>query len=218
MDIMAAIRGRRSIRDFRRTKIPDDVLIDIFEAAKWAPMAGNIFNVKIVACEDPGHKAIIAKATTQDFVKDAPIVLVICVDAGIVKKEFGERGDMYAKQGAAAAIQNILLVAESHGFGSCWIGAFTEGKIRTALVIKDSFEIHAIIPIGYPAHKPKPPQKTPVDTYLTWDMLSGLDYPRNPRQRIGKPAYYPERLTEKVARWHEKLKAHIEGMKKKRTT
>ncbi len=216
MDAMAAIRGRRSVRDFRRTKIPDDVLVDIFEAAKWAPTAGNIFNTKVVACEDPGHKAIIAKATTQDFVKDAPVVLVVCSDANIMKKEFGERGDMYAKQSTAAAIQNMLLAAESHGVGSCWIGAFTEGKIRTALVIKDSFEIHAIVPIGYPVRKPKPQQKMPVDTYLTWDRLSGLDYPRNPRQRIGKPAYYPERLTEKVARWHGQLKEHIEAMKRKK--
>ena len=210
---MSAIRERRSVKEFRRTKIPNEVLIDIFEAARWAPAAGNTFNTKVVACEDTGHKAIIAKATTQDFVKDAPIVLVVCSDSGIMKREFGERGDMYAKQSTAAAIENMLRAAEGHGVGSCWIGAFTEGKIRTALAIKDSFEIHAIIPMGYPARKPRPPQKMPVDTYLTWDKFSGLDYPRNPRQRIGNPAQYPERLTEKVQRWHGQLKEHIAAMK-----
>jgi nitroreductase len=217
MDIMSAIRERRSVKEFRRTKIPNEVLLDIFEAARWAPAAGNIFNTKVIACEDQGHKAIIAKATTQDFVKDAPIVLVVCSDAGIMRREFGERGDMYAKQSTAAAIQNILLAAEGHGVGTCWIGAFTEGKIRTALAIKDWAEIHAIIPMGYPARKPRAPQKMPVDTYVTWDMFAGLDYPRNPRQRIGNPAYYPERLVDKAQRLHAQLKEHIAAMKRKRT-
>lgn len=41
MTLAEAIRGRRSIRQFRKDEIPGDVLEDILEAARWAPSWGN---------------------------------------------------------------------------------------------------------------------------------------------------------------------------------
>ncbi len=41
MTLAEAIRGRRSIRKFRKDEIPGEVLREILEAARWAPSWGN---------------------------------------------------------------------------------------------------------------------------------------------------------------------------------
>jgi nitroreductase len=37
MDILKAVKERRSIRDFQKKKIPDDLIDKLLEALIWAP-------------------------------------------------------------------------------------------------------------------------------------------------------------------------------------
>lgn len=62
---------------------------------------------------------------------------------------------------AAALIQNILLLAEDRGLGTCWMTApkNAEDLINEAMGIDDQ-ELVSIIPIGYPdQNPPAPPRK-----------------------------------------------------------
>ncbi len=44
----------------------------------------------------------------------------------------------------------MILVAWELGLGSCWIGAFTEGKVKKALGIPNEVRVVALTPLGYP--------------------------------------------------------------------
>ena len=161
MDVIEAIKTRRSIRSFKEEKIPDEILEKILEAATYAPSSGNLQNWEFILIKDQKAKERIAEiALGQDFIAEADVILVVCSNDRKIWR-YGERGkNLYSIQNVAAAIQNILLAANSFGVGSCWIGAFDEDELSEFLELPKNVRVHAIIPLGYPAEKPTMPSRT----------------------------------------------------------
>jgi len=48
MDILKAVKERRSIRDFQKKKIPDDLLNTLMEALIWSPRVSKKEAVEVV--------------------------------------------------------------------------------------------------------------------------------------------------------------------------
>jgi nitroreductase len=64
-------------------------------------------------------------------------------------------------------MQNIVLEATELGLGTCWIGAFDEGKLRKALNIPNDYKIVAMTPIGYADEQKEPAtERKPLETFL----------------------------------------------------
>ena len=158
MDVLEAIKGRRSIRIFKKQDIPAEIAEKLIEAARWAPSAGNIQPWEFIIVRKPEIKKKLAEAAlNQSFIKEAPVVIVVCANEFRSSKGYGFRGKtLYCIQDTAAAIQNIHLTAYALGLGSCWVGAFREEKAREILNIPNGIRPVALIPIGYPARRPKP--------------------------------------------------------------
>ncbi len=158
MDVIAAIKKRRSIRKFEKKSIPNDVLQQVMECAVLAPSAGNrqpwIFHV----VKDQGIKQKLVKAAGgQTFLGDAPVVVVISGDPEVSAKRYGDRGrSLYYIQDTAAAVTNIILAATSFELGTCWVGAFRETLVSQALGLPENLRPLAMVPMGYPAEKREP--------------------------------------------------------------
>jgi len=161
MDVLDAIKERRSIRRFKSVDMEWDKLDKILEAAKWAPSAGNLQARDIIVVRNKETREEIAKAAlSQDFIADAPVVLVVCANRGKSGSRYGYRGEqLYCIQDATASIQNILLSAFSLGLGSCWVGAFDDNRLREILHIPHGVDPIAIIPIGHPDEIPSAPPR-----------------------------------------------------------
>ena len=41
MDVFEAIKGRRSIRRFKKDPVPDELILKVIDAARWAPSSKN---------------------------------------------------------------------------------------------------------------------------------------------------------------------------------
>ena len=69
-----------------------------------------------------------------------------------------------AVQGVAMAVQNILLSAHTHGLGACWMCAplFCQEEVGAALGVPEHWRAQALITLGTPASKGKPPNRRPV--------------------------------------------------------
>ena len=170
MDALEAIRTRRSVRKFKSRAIPDSALYTILESARWAPSANNLQPWQVIVVEDEGTKKLIAEESLeQDFIADAPIVLVICSRPGPCEKEFEELGEKFCTQSVAAAVQNILITANSLGLGACWIGSFAEAKLRKELKLPEGISVDAIIPIGWPAEKTRPAGKRELADFVFFE-------------------------------------------------
>ena len=163
MDILKAVKERRSLRDFQKKGIPDALLDRLAEALIWAPSAGNLQARKFYFVKQPDIKnKIAAAALNQSFIAEAPLVIVGCTDSRISGK-YGERGVyLYSIQDVALSIMGMMLVAHENGLGSCWVGAFNEADIRKILDIPNHLRPVAIVPVGYPAKIPYPPPRVSI--------------------------------------------------------
>jgi nitroreductase len=59
----------------------------------------------------------------------------------------------------AIAIDHITLCAVAEGLGTCWIGAFDEGRVRAILGIPSHIRVVGLLPIGYPVDPAPVPKR-----------------------------------------------------------
>jgi len=156
MDVLEAIKGRRSIRAFKNQDVSAKTVEKLIDAAQWAPSAGNIQPWEFIIVRKPEIKRkLVDAALDQMFIEEAPVVIVVCANEEHSSQGYGVRGKtLYCIQDTAAAIQNIHLTAYSLRLGTCWVGAFREEETREILKIPHGIRPVAIVPIGYPAEAP----------------------------------------------------------------
>lgn len=160
MDVLSAVKGRRSIRDFQKKDIPDELIDKLIDALIWAPSAGNLQSRKFYFIKDPLIKKRLSEAAlNQSFIARAPLVVVGCADSSI-RMRYGQRGvELYSIQDASISIMSMMLVAHELGLGSVWVGAFREDEVRLALSLPDNLRPIAIVPVGYPEKIPPAPRR-----------------------------------------------------------
>ena len=56
------IRTRRSVRKYKDKPIPWDNIVEILQAGKYAPFAGNILNCKFIVVKSEDRRKAIAEA------------------------------------------------------------------------------------------------------------------------------------------------------------
>lgn len=159
MDFEKVIKQRASIRDYSDKKVDYDAVMKAIEAANLAPSPDNLSILRFIIVEDSEKIAKIAQACQQTFVKDAPILVVVCSDKANTEKMFDERAEKYIKQHAGAAIENFLLKITDMKLASCWVGAFSDVSIKNTLKIPNDIDIEAVLPIAYKSKSEKEKQK-----------------------------------------------------------
>ncbi|HAM53187.1 MAG TPA: nitroreductase [Nitrospiraceae bacterium] len=160
MDVLQAVKGRRSIRNFQKKDIPDEIIDVLIDALIWAPSAGNLQARKFYFVRDHRMKEMIASAAlNQGFIAEAPLLIVGCTDYRIANR-YGDRGiTLYTIQDVAASVMGMMLCAYAHGLGTVWIGAFRDSEVSTILALPQNLKPVAIIPVGYPSRVPPPPPR-----------------------------------------------------------
>jgi nitroreductase len=173
MDVLEAIRGRRSIRAYVKRAVPSEDVETLIGAALCAPSAGNIQPWEFIVVGKPEIKQkLVEAALGQAFIGEAPVVIVVCANENRSSQGYGERGKtLYCIQDTAAAIQNILLTAHSLGLGTCWIGAFREESVKEILEIPDGIRPTAMIPVGYPAEPPPPRSRSLMNRVVHYETF-----------------------------------------------
>lgn len=164
MEVHDAIKGRRSVRMFRKEPVEEEKVAALKDSLIWAPSAGNLQMRRFyfVFNEDVKKRLVIA-ALNQRFIQDAPLVVVACADLRIIDY-YGKRGvELYSIQDAAVSVENMMLMAHSLGLGSVWVGAFSEPEVARVLGLTENLRPVALVPVGYPARLPSPPKRVSVE-------------------------------------------------------
>jgi len=155
MDVLEAIRSRRSIRKFRPEPIPEEKLKTILEAGRLAPSAGNRQPWLFVVVKDPERKRSLAKAAdNQTFITDASMIIVALGDSNASPRWF-ERDPMIA-------VEHMVLAATGFGYGTCWIGAFNEKEVKKLLRIPKKLKVIALLAVGFPDESPPAKPRKPL--------------------------------------------------------
>lgn len=151
MDVFEAMKGRQSIRRFRKDPVPHDKILRMVEAATWAPSAGNTQSARFIVVKDSTLLArmkgivdgLLSRVTGKEVPPDkinyhnlfAVAPAAVCVvgkpyesatDRNLREKD-PERHRMRryqvnaGLQSVASAITQFLLAAYSLGYGTCWM-------------------------------------------------------------------------------------------------
>jgi nitroreductase len=161
LEFEEVIKSRRTIRKFKEEDVAEEDIRNLIEAGILAPSAGNTQPTEYIIIRDMATKhSISQEALGQTHIMEAPVLIAVCANISRSEKRYGSRGrELYCIQDSAAAIENILLTAESLGLGAAWIGAFKERPVKDVLKIPDDVRLLAIIPVGHPAEIPDVPKR-----------------------------------------------------------
>jgi len=164
MSILKIIKERRSIRGFQKKEIPGEIIDKMIESLIWAPSAGNLQSRKFYfVFEEKIKEKLVEAAFGQNFIAQAPLVIIGCTDKEKVDY-YGERGkNLYSICDVSASIQNMMLLAKELGLGTCWVGKFDEKEVSKILNLPDNLRPIVIVPVGYPAEKPSVPPRVSGD-------------------------------------------------------
>ncbi|WGI16850.1 nitroreductase family protein [Methanonatronarchaeum sp. AMET-Sl] len=167
LDLFDVIRSRRSVRKFKDQSVGDEEVVKVLKAGVWAPSAGNLQSRDYVVVRDGEVKRELVKAAEQQFIFDAPVVIVVCANMERASEKYGDRGyNLYSIQDATAAVQNMLLTVHALGLGSCWIGAFDEERVSEVLGLPSGVRPVSMLPIGHPDVDPNPPKRYPLEKFV----------------------------------------------------
>ncbi len=149
MDVLDAIKTRKSIRKFLDKPVEEEKLKKILEAARLAPSAKNRQEWRFVIVRDKETRKKIAEAAGgQDFVGQAPVVIVACAETD---GHLMTCGQACYPIDVAITLDHITLMAVELGLGTCWIGKFYVDKVKEILGIPDDIQVVELMPLGYPA-------------------------------------------------------------------
>lgn len=192
------MESRRSIRRFQDRPVPRPVLERLLRAASAAPSAHNQQPWRFVVVSPGAERQRLAAHMAQEFRKDleadgladdaieprlaravdrlvgAPAAIVLCCSTAgerrhtDLRRQEAER--TMALQSVSLAGGQLLLAAHAEGLGACWMCGplFAPQAVRAALGLPDDWEPQAVIVLGWPAEKPTPPGRLPLDATVIW--------------------------------------------------
>jgi nitroreductase len=151
MQVLEAIRTRRSVRSYSPRPLPPEVLERLREALRAAPSACNLQPWHFIFVTDAGLRRKLAEvAQRQLWLAEAPVIVAACgFPEQAAKAIAGYRSS--AEIDVAIALDHLSLAAVAEGLGTCWIGAFHEERVKLLLDVPPAAKVVALMPVGYPA-------------------------------------------------------------------
>lgn len=154
MEFQEVVFGRRSVRNFLDRPIDKEKLNQLIEAAIHAPSASNKQAWKFIVIDDENIKKTICSMNGSvvkagsEIILRAPIGIVVLYRNDVSKNYIQYRDTI---QSAAAAIQNMQLMAYNIGLGTCWICKLPLQKtLKKLLNIPRVYDVIAYVALGYP--------------------------------------------------------------------
>jgi len=146
------LRGLRAVRNFRPDPVPQEVVDDVLEVARWSGSASNRQPWEIVVLRDP--KTLDALAAVEGYaghLAGAPLGIVLVMAGGRQEQETYDEGRLS---------ERIMLAAWAHGVGSSigWIVGSGRDAARDLLGIPSGRVVRTAISLGYPEDMARRPR------------------------------------------------------------
>lgn len=179
-EVINAIKSRRSVRSYKSGVLSREIFQAIIEAGCYAPTGHNAQPWHFSVIQDRALLEEINAKTKQvmcgvpvDWIQDvgrnpaadithrAPaLILISC-----------KKGAISGPTDCTAAMENMMIAAESLGVGSCWMGfvnfLFGDAGIMKKLGVPEGYEPQQAAAFGYPDGKKEAPGRDlDVVTYI----------------------------------------------------
>jgi nitroreductase len=167
VDVEEAIRTRRTHKVYGREPVPQAMLDELFELARWAPNHNltNPWRFRVVGPESLAQLKEAAGAEAAAKLDRAPtLVVVSAVEGGDPVQDEED----YAAASVAAYI--VLLAAHARGLAGYWrtpaVLRTPEG--RSAVGVPDGERAIALLHLGPRRQEKEPPERMPPGDFVTY--------------------------------------------------
>lgn len=161
------LAGRRSVRFYQSIPVEKELIEEIIGVTRSAPSAGNLEAWDVVVVTDEGTRELLADAAfSQEHVKNAPLIFVVCANYIRSMSRYGERGILYAMEDATIAGTYLMLACYAAGLGSCWTGAFDDEMIREILDLPGHARPVSLLTAGYPQEITPSPNRIETNEHI----------------------------------------------------
>ena len=158
MEVLEAIKTRRSIRKYKTDPIDDKTLQTVLEAARLAPSWANTQCWRFIVVQDGDIKNKLADTLNEtnpamDAIRNAPLVIAACAELSKSGCYDGvpatDKGDWFMFD-VALAMQNLVLAAHSLGLATVHVGRFDAKEAANILEVPQGYCVVEMTPLGYP--------------------------------------------------------------------
>lgn len=186
MDILELIKKRHTIRKYQDKPVSADVTGKIIEAGRWSSsihgmqpwhfiviknkeIIGNIAAIMFEKSKKLSTGGNVLVRSSAESISNAQNLILVyntkefsCF-AEKLKGDFKKTAWIAEICGISAAIQNMILAADSLGLGTCWFSTplFCEEEINK--LIQSTDELLAIISLGYANEKGKRSKRKSIE-------------------------------------------------------
>jgi len=151
------LRTRRSIRIFKPEPISDELIMKILDVARFAPSAKNKQPWEFIVVKRKDLLDRLSKIhRSAKPIARAPLAIVVICDKRLSPISY--------QVDCANTAMYIMLAAHALGLGTVWVQALRNiEEIQKILNIPSNKVPIAIIAVGWPAEKPEPRPRKPLN-------------------------------------------------------
>lgn len=177
MNTIDAITSRRSVRKFKTTTVPHQILEQIVLVTSHAPSWKNSQVTRFIAIENQELRQKLADTCCGEhnasIIKPAPLLVATTLITGRSGYErdgsFSTiRGDSWQAYDCGIAGQTFCLAAKELGLDTVIMGLYDLEKATTLIGIPEGQILMSLIAVGYGDEAPEAPVRKPVETLLTY--------------------------------------------------
>ena len=166
MDVVKAIKERRSIRKYKSTEVESEKVDTILQAGRWAPSASNKQPWHFIVVRDQAMRKKFGEVHNYGrFMAESPVVIVVLGDPA--------KHPRYHLADPHNAVQNMLLAAHYEGLNTCWMGirdTDLEPKFRELLGVPDELRVICSISVGY-GDQERSSTRFSLDEIVSWEKF-----------------------------------------------
>lgn len=158
-EVLENILTRRSIRKFKAEQIKDEELELILKAATYAPSGKNKQSWQFTVLQNKEKMELLAKVIAKALGRDEGYGFY---NAATLIMVSNDKENTNGLADSSCALENIFLMGNSLGIGSCWINQLKticdEKEVRevlTSLEIPENHIVWGMAAIGYPDQETK---------------------------------------------------------------
>ncbi len=184
--LLELVIKRRSIRKLKPDPIPDELVDNIIEVARWAPSGANSQPWEFIVIKKQELRDRIIELINEqnslmgkiEVVREpelrfkrsllvdtrAPVFIIVCGDTRTVDAyplaTALQRGHSHFVSGLANAFLYMSLAGTALGLGTQWVSAiahhYVQSFIKDLLGVPKEIEFYDMLAVGYPDMEPKP--------------------------------------------------------------
>lgn len=160
--LLRCVRERRSVRAYKQTPVPEEMIMKILEAGRWAPSGANSQPWEFIVVNQRDTLEKISEIFEKDreqrireqvnfsgsskaYIAKVPVLIVVVADprwkqtypssdiTPTLRRMYAENNELIFAQSVAAAVQNMFLAAAALGLGMAWLSGFAERRMGKKL-------------------------------------------------------------------------------------